>query len=1137
MSELTHLVKQDSTTRSVASATPTEVTQYTISWSDLTGAGFAASDVVLLLVMAKLTANNANGNVVFTIGLGTTYAGRADIAESNARQEPAAANAFANTPYTFLDQRTLVVNENIYFSLSSPANTGVSDDFHVMILKVGGTGGLGTNDLIYAENTGSAGDAPTAYDTNGAAVTTPTEGDWLFIATTHWLVDDITADMFTAIAVDGVDTSEVRSEGEDTADEVCQGTIAYAAGLAGSKVARVRYMTDEATTQDVNKTSIVGIRLNAFKDHVGVQSANTITHSIVDTFQEVWGPSYTASQTGNVIAIFYPIHDWNTASTPESSKRPYGRIQLAGADWPAAGANAAPVGDNGNNAIGGPILFGRASVSSGTLDFDFDAAEDVDISPTYACDVQAGAIFSLELAPTATPASDNQIAYLKGKSTALDNQIAYLQGAGPTTTDSTPAYLKGRTTATDNQAAFISGTNQYIEKVRGIQSSALIAYWPLAELVGTLIEDFSSQGNDALYKESPTLGETGIGDGLTSVLFDGSADWAWLWSSGLSADFDGKEGTILVWIKVSGSGIWTDGLIHNIITFHASNDDQLQIEKHSNNNLLRSIYRAGGVSRINSASGISDTDWICVALTWSFSADEIKLYVDGSQAGSTTTIPGEWTAAIDEGADPFKENRLAYHGGNYWSGWEAHVAVWNTPLGSSDIADLATIGEKSSKPAFLKGQSTASSSQDAYLAGGNSANSSQDAFTKGQTSTADNQTAYLRGQDSSSSQQSAFLAGAFSALDSQPAYTKGQTSAVDNQLAFLQGSDSASSQQTAFLSGVFTAQDTQAAFLSGQASTQDNQPAFVAGVSVLSSNQPAFLAGLAQTTSAQSAYTKGSSPDQSFVPAFLRGGVVATDSQPAFLEGGGLSVLDAQPAYLKGQSSASASQESFTAGQVSVTSSKGAFLVGAQPTVGSAPAYLSGQTSITSSQDGFTSGRSSVTDNHAAYLSGQTSSQDTQPAFLEGGQPISGSLDAFLDAAGEWLYPDGDLSQSGSWKKEDLATENLYQSIDEPVINDADYVWYESVGVGEYFEVSLSNPSGIMAEGEVSVFWRARRRTGSQSVTLRIELREGANVRASQSQVLVDPDTTYKYTLTAGEKSSITDWTDVRLRFVVEAVS
>jgi len=67
--------------------------------------------------------------------------------------------------------------------------------------------------------------------------------------------------------------------------------------------------------------------------------------------------------------------------------------------------------------------------------------------------------------------------------------------------------------------------------------------------------------------------------------------------------------------------------------------------------------------------------------------------------------------------------------------------------------------------------------------------------------------------------------------------------------------------------------------------------------------------------------------------------------------------------------------------------------------------------------------------------------------------------------------------------------------------------------------------------------WRIRRRAGGDTITLKVELRQGAAVIASDSHVLTNTDTTYRYTLTSGEKSGITDWTDLRLRFVVESVT
>ena len=63
MSALTHFVKTDITQRTTASLTAVELTDYTVTWADLTAAGFAAGDDVLIRVACKV--GNGNANIQF----------------------------------------------------------------------------------------------------------------------------------------------------------------------------------------------------------------------------------------------------------------------------------------------------------------------------------------------------------------------------------------------------------------------------------------------------------------------------------------------------------------------------------------------------------------------------------------------------------------------------------------------------------------------------------------------------------------------------------------------------------------------------------------------------------------------------------------------------------------------------------------------------------------------------------------------------------------------------------------------------------------------------------------------------------------------------------------------------------------
>ena len=116
MAALTHFVKTDITQRSTTSLTAVELTNYTVTWADLTGAGFAAGDDVLVGSRAKFRVALAILIRASAVGFGTTFAGRTEDVSSQWTVEPVAGDAAAQ--YQWFDRKTLVVNENIYFSAS-----------------------------------------------------------------------------------------------------------------------------------------------------------------------------------------------------------------------------------------------------------------------------------------------------------------------------------------------------------------------------------------------------------------------------------------------------------------------------------------------------------------------------------------------------------------------------------------------------------------------------------------------------------------------------------------------------------------------------------------------------------------------------------------------------------------------------------------------------------------------------------------------------------------------------------------------------------------------------------------------------------------------------------------------------------
>lgn len=229
------------------------------------------------------------------------------------------------------------------------------------------------------------------------------------------------------------------------------------------------------------------------------------------------------------------------------------------------------------------------------------------------------------------------------------------------------------------------GVATYIDKVN---SYGPIAYWPQNEAAGLVaIDQVNSPAQDGAYT-GVTLGQPGIGDGETSPLFDGVNDVNDVYSVALNGVFDGSEGTIHLWFKVSAVGVWTDGTSDYTTQIRVNINNNIRMYKTPVNNQFEWRYRAAAVQTIQK-NGVADVGWVPVAITWSATADQVKAYWNGAQEGAVQNGLGVWAGALDilrccVGAS---NNTPA----NPWNGWIAHPAIWDVPLGAPAIADLAIV--------------------------------------------------------------------------------------------------------------------------------------------------------------------------------------------------------------------------------------------------------------------------------------------------------------------------------------------------------------------------------------------------------------------------------------------------------------
>jgi hypothetical protein len=227
-----------------------------------------------------------------------------------------------------------------------------------------------------------------------------------------------------------------------------------------------------------------------------------------------------------------------------------------------------------------------------------------------------------------------------------------------------------------------------MDKVLTIESANLVAYWPLNETSGTTADNYEgTAARDGTYSSDvSSIGTTtGIGDGNTAPNLDGTNDYIDVVTVSLQSAFDPNDGTISLWTKLA-SGTWTDSSVDHWFTVHISSSNQIWIRKTNTNNQYQYYHEGNNTPIFEGVTGAS-TAWRHYCMVWSVSGDYLKLYVDGSQVGATQTgldtFSGTPTIMLIGAQNTTPVSPM--------TGAIAHVSLWTTQVGESDIASLATL--------------------------------------------------------------------------------------------------------------------------------------------------------------------------------------------------------------------------------------------------------------------------------------------------------------------------------------------------------------------------------------------------------------------------------------------------------------
>lgn len=188
-----------------------------------------------------------------------------------------------------------------------------------------------------------------------------------------------------------------------------------------------------------------------------------------------------------------------------------------------------------------------------------------------------------------------------------------------------------------------------------------------------------------------TYGQTGVGDGLTATVHNGTDSGVLIGSLAFGSLWNGNVGSMIAWGKIDASGTWTDGSTFRYPGVHIKSRQNstvyLVMGKSTTNHTLAWRRRVINAQFENTYTfgTVGTLLWFCMGMTWDVTtANKIRcyLYVPGEVAWSklydATPATGmeSWSNASYTADD---SNTVIAAGSltqQEWKGSSAHHAIW-----------------------------------------------------------------------------------------------------------------------------------------------------------------------------------------------------------------------------------------------------------------------------------------------------------------------------------------------------------------------------------------------------------------------------------------------------------------------------
>ena len=241
-------------------------------------------------------------------------------------------------------------------------------------------------------------------------------------------------------------------------------------------------------------------------------------------------------------------------------------------------------------------------------------------------------------------------------------------------------------------------------------TSGLLGYWKLDEAAGPTIDDSHSTAQDGTLSGTPAAFQnTGIpgSEAAGAIQFD--TDSRVQLETAPGSDLRCSEFTVACWFKRRGAGTGTTGgtgtptSIEPLVTKGRGQAETaglncnwfLGVNRDGANPVLGAFYEesTGPGHQIVGTTTITSDTWYFGAVT--YDGSNIRLYLDGEEDATAVAdavgpdSASQQLAAIAGALTSAGANQGAFNGDI------AHVAVWNTALSGTDLANLYTQGSTS----------------------------------------------------------------------------------------------------------------------------------------------------------------------------------------------------------------------------------------------------------------------------------------------------------------------------------------------------------------------------------------------------------------------------------------------------------